>query len=170
MLSPSILIPATSPEVKCSRSQAAGLFHRARRPTFHPQPGAANLPPPPRQHTRLTALFTGQSIKTKNEKQAMIICTKLTKAGASNTLRTTVPMPLVQFLELQSGDELVWRAKVINGCVEIMVRIKRSEALADFDDQITKIYHQGAEATQLTFEQSCRRHHTFEHCDEIWRD
>ena len=44
------------------------------------------------------------------------------------------------------------------------------EALVDFSDQITKIYHQGASMAQLTFEQPCGGHHTFEHRDEIRRD
>ena len=57
-------------------------------------------------------------------------------------------------------------------------------ALMDFGDQITKIYqgqekngsrsqkiyHQGARAAQLTFEQPRGRHHTFEHRDEMRRD
>ena len=40
-------------------------------------------------------------------------------------------------------------------------------APVDFSDQITKIYHQGAMAAQLTFEQPCGGHHTFEHRDEM---
>ena len=44
------------------------------------------------------------------------------------------------------------------------------EALVDFSDQITKIYHQGASMAQLTFEQPCGGHHTFEHRDEMRRD
>ena len=43
-------------------------------------------------------------------------------------------------------------------------------ALVDFSDQITKIYHQGAKAAQLTFEQPCGGRHTFEHRDEMRRD
>ena len=45
-----------------------------------------------------------------------------------------------------------------------------AEALVDFGDQITKIYHQGARATQHTFEQPCGGHRTFEHHDEIRQD
>ena len=43
-------------------------------------------------------------------------------------------------------------------------------ALVDFGDQITKIYHQGVSIAQLTFEQPCGGHHTFEHHDEMRRD
>ena len=46
----------------------------------------------------------------------------------------------------------------------------RISAIVDFSDQITKIYHQGARAAQLTFEQPRGRHHTFEHRDEMRRD
>ncbi len=45
-----------------------------------------------------------------------------------------------------------------------------SMALVDFSDQITKIYHQGANMAYLTFEQPCGEYHTFEHLGEIWPD
>ena len=41
------------------------------------------------------------------------------------------------------------------------------KALVDFSDQITKIHHQGASMAQITFEQPCGGHHTFEHRDEM---
>ena len=51
-----------------------------------------------------------------------------------------------------------------------VLRVGDLTALVDFSDQITKIYHQGARAAQPIFEQPRRRHHTFEHRDEMRRD
>ena len=56
------------------------------------------------------------------------------------------------------------------GKEEIKGEIQTMGALVDFSDQITKIYHQGARAAQLTFEQPRGGRHTFEHRDEMRRD
>ena len=50
---------------------------------------------------------------------------------------------------------------------EITADLLRIEALVDFSDQTTKIYHQGASMVQPAFEQPCGGRHTFEHRDEM---
>lgn len=53
----------------------------------------------------------------------MEFVTKLGKAKPQgDTLRTTVPKPLIQLWELEHGDEIEWEAEIKND--ELIVKVK----------------------------------------------
>jgi len=47
--------------------------------------------------------------------------TSLVSTGGSNSLRTTVPMWIIEQFELKSGDKINWNIHVENGGMSIIV-------------------------------------------------